>query len=83
MPAGHSRPHDTLADLHIEQDFRAELLDHLDHGIEAGMFGVCGISHGEVLRADAESDHPADMAAQALRGLVRQHDAEAGVFREQ
>src|SRR3984893_16466944 len=58
-----ARHHDTLADLHIEQDFRAELLDHLDHSIEARVVEIGGARHGEVLRAHAERDLVADMAA--------------------
>src|ERR1700724_3029528 len=58
-----ARHHDTLADLHIEQDFRAELLDHLDYSIEARVVEIGGARHGEVLRAHAERDLVADMAA--------------------
>src|SRR6266436_4044553 len=78
-----ARHHDTFADLHIEQDFRAELLDHLDHGIEARLIVIGGARHGEVLRAHAERDLVADMAAQALRSLVRQLDAQTGVLGHQ
>src|SRR5215510_11253283 len=62
LNAGH---HHTLADLHIEQDFRAELLDHLDHRIEAGVVEIGRARHSEVLGADAERDLVADMAVQA------------------
>src|ERR1700687_4759695 len=78
-----ARHHDILADLHIEQDFRAELLDHLDYSIEARVVEIDGVRHGEVLRAHAERALVADMAAQALRGLVRQLDAQAGVLGDQ
>src|SRR5580700_6618115 len=65
-----ARHHDTLADLHVEQDFRTELLDHLDHGIKAGVIEIGCVRYDEVLRAHAERDLVADMAAQTLRGLV-------------
>ena len=39
--------------------------------------------HGEVFRAHAERDLVADMAAQALRRLVRQLEAQAGVLGDQ
>src|ERR1700682_2530907 len=58
-----ARHHDTLADLHIEQDFRAKLLDHLDDRIEARVVEIGGARHGEVLRAYAERDLVTDMAA--------------------
>src|SRR5580700_10038357 len=58
-----ARHHDALADLHIEQDFRAELLDHLDHSIEARKVEIGGARHCEVLRSHAERDLVADMAA--------------------
>src|SRR5580700_5444120 len=58
-----ARHHDALADLHIEQDFRAELLNHLDYSIEARMVEIGGARHCEVLRSHAERDLVADMAA--------------------
>src|SRR6267378_2570148 len=78
-----ARHHDTLADLHIEQDFRAELLDHLNHSIEARVAEISATRHGEVLRPHTEYDLAPDMAAQALRDLVRQLDAQAGVLGDQ
>src|SRR5438270_6385601 len=78
-----ARHHDALANLHIEQNFRAELLDHFNHPIEARVVEIGGTRHREVLRAHAERDLVADMAAQALRGLLRQLDAQAGVLGDQ
>src|SRR5215475_1503947 len=78
-----ARHHDTLADLHIEQDFRAELLDHLNHSIEAWVAEINATRHCEVLRPHAEHDLAPDMTAQPLRGLVRQPDAQAGVLGDQ
>src|SRR5450432_3142335 len=58
-----ARHHDTLADLHIEQDFRAKLLDHFDYSSEARLVEIGGARHGKVLRAHAERDLVADRAA--------------------
>src|SRR5258708_3517807 len=58
-----ARHHDTLADLHIEQDFRAELLDHFDYSIEARLVEIGGGLPGEGTPAHAERDLVADMAA--------------------
>src|SRR5438067_5679677 len=78
-----ARHHDALADLHIEQDFRAELIDHLNHSVEARVVEISATRHSEVLRPHTEYDLAPDMAAQALRDLVRQLDAQAGVLGDQ
>src|SRR5437879_10220062 len=41
-----ARHHAALPDLHIEHDFPAELLDHLDHGIESRGVVIGGARHG-------------------------------------
>ena len=50
--------HDILADLHVEQDFRAELLDHLYHSVKARVVEIDGARHSEVLRAHAKGIIP-------------------------
>src|SRR6266478_3322506 len=51
-------------DRHIEKDLRAELLDDLDHGIEAEFVRIGGRGHVQILRTDPYRDVAANMAAE-------------------
>src|SRR5204862_2959916 len=65
----------------VEQDLRAERLDHLDRGIERVVAGRVGARRAQRLRPQAEDYALAAVAAQRS-GLVRRHAyAQAGRFR--
>src|SRR5215218_7691080 len=48
------------ADVEVEEDLRAELLHHLDEGVESEIGGVGGGGDAQVLGADAEGDFAAE-----------------------
>jgi len=65
---------------HIQQDSRAELLDHLDHSIEARMVEIGGARHGEVLRRTPSVTSWPIWPRRRCAGLVGKLDAQAGVL---
>ena len=58
--------HGILADADVEQDLGAQLLDHLDPGIEGETLGIAGVGNVQVLGPDPQHQLPSQVRAQAL-----------------
>ena len=72
-----ARHHQGRPDAGIEQDLRAELLDHLDGGIEAILRRVRGARDMDVLRPDAERGLAAGLDAGPCGQCIGQPDPAA------
>jgi hypothetical protein len=68
--------HRARPDRDVEQDLRAEPLDHLDHRIEAELDRIGGVGDAQILGADAQGQVLALIAPEPLPEPVRQPDAQ-------